>query len=82
MVMSDYIDELLDKSKSTSTDSKVMKQLVSIIKDNTNGISKQEMFKQLNWGRGIKFSPYRRGLMQHKNIFDVGRKTPLYIWKE
>ena len=82
IVMSDYIDELLGKSKSTSTDSKVMQQLVSIIKDNTNGISKQEMFKQLNWGRGIKFSPYRRGLMQHKNIFDVGRKTPLYIWKE
>ena len=80
-LMSDYIDELLFRSKSTSLTSEAMTKLVSIIKDSENGISKKDLFKQLNWGRGIKFSKYRRALMQHKNIHDVGRKTPLYIWK-
>ena len=80
--MSNYIDELLSKSNATSSKSKTMVKLISIIKNSSNGISKAELFSHLGWGRGIKFSPYRRALMKHKNIFDVGRKTPLYIWKD
>jgi|APSaa5957512576_1039674.scaffolds.fasta_scaffold05695_2 glycosyltransferase involved in cell wall biosynthesis len=81
VLMSNYIDELLSKSKATSVNSKSMTKIIKLIKDNSNGISKKELFTHLNWGRGIKFSPYRRALMKHKNIYDVGRKTPLYIWK-
>ncbi len=80
--MSAYIDELLTKSKSVSASSKTMLKMIKIIKDSENGISKADLFKHFTWGRGIKFSPYRRALMKHKNIYDVGRKTPLYIWKD
>ncbi len=32
---------------------------------------KKEIMDFLGWGRGIKWSPYRRALMLHPNIFDV-----------
>ena len=34
----------------------------------------------LGWGRGIKWSPYRRALMNHPKIFDVMDDYPMYIW--
>ena len=36
----------------------------------------------LGWGRGIKFTPYRRSLLAHPNIYDVNDSIPKYIWKE
>jgi len=80
MTMSSYIDELLESSKTISSDSKSMDKIISIIKNSSTGISKEDLFKQLGWGRGFKFTPYRRGLMTHSNIHDVGRKFPLYRW--
>lgn len=79
--MSNYIDELVSTSKSVSVKSKSMQKIIDIIKDSPTGISKHDLFQQLNWGRSIKFSPYRRTLMQHANIKDVGRKFPLYRWQ-
>ena len=34
----------------------------------------------LNWGRGIKWSPYLT-LMEHPNIYDVNDGEPKYCWK-
>ena len=80
--MSDYIDELLSKSKTVSSDSESMKKIITTIKNSPTGISKEDLFKPLKWGRGFKFSPYRRALMTHPNITDVGRKFPLYRWTD
>ena len=82
IVMSDYIDELLAKSKTVSYDSESMKKIITAIKNSPTGISKEDLFKPLKWGRGFKFSPYRRALMTHPNITDVGRKFPLYRWTD
>ena len=34
-------------------------------------MSKKEMMNFVGWGRGIKWTPYRRALMNHPNIYDV-----------
>jgi len=76
--MSNYIDDLVSKLKSTS--SQVTDKLVSTIKEKGQ-ITKHELFKEhLGWGRGIKFGPYRRSLMNHKNIYDIIDETPTYCW--
>ena len=36
----------------------------------------------VGWGRGIKWSPYRRALMKHPNIYDVNDSEPKYCWNE
>jgi hypothetical protein len=36
----------------------------------------------LCWGRGIKWTPYRRALMNHPNIYDVNGSNPIYCWKD
>ena len=36
----------------------------------------------VGWGRGIKWTPYRRALMNHPNIYDVMDEYPKYIWKK
>ena len=76
--MSNYIDYLVSKLK--TTDSQVTNKLVSVIKEKGQ-ITKHELFKEhLGWGRGIKFGPYRRALMKHKNICDIIDETPTYCW--
>ena len=42
----------------------------------------KEILDNLNWSRGIKWTPYRRALMNHPNIYDVNGSTPHYCWKE
>ena len=36
----------------------------------------------VGWGRGIKWSPYRRALMKHPNIYDSNGENPTYSWKD
>ena len=47
-----------------------MKSIIEWIKDGKS-ITKRDIMDKLNWGRGIKWTPYRRALMNHPNIFDV-----------
>ena len=79
--MSDYIDSLLDKQSHMSYTSERFQEIVSWIK-NSGKVSKEELIDKLGWGRGIKWTPYRRSLMKHQNIFDVNSSTPTYCWKE
>ena len=78
--MSNYMDELLLKQK-TMGDSDKLKEIIGWIKDRKR-ITKTEIMTNLNWGRGIKWTPYRRALMNHPNIFDVYDSEPVYIWRD
>ena len=37
---------------------------------------------RLGWGRGIKWTPYRRALLKNPNIYDVMDQQPMYYWKD
>ena len=76
--MSEYIDSLVSKTK-TMSDTEVMKGLVDFVKENRQ-VTKREINAKLGWGRGIKWTPYRRALMNHPNIYDTLSEIPTYTW--
>ena len=78
--MSEYIDELLGQTK-TMGESDTFKKIVGWIKEE-KVLRKDQIMTKLGWGRGIKWTPYRRALMKHPNIFDVKNERPAYCWKE
>ena len=78
--MNDYMNGLLLKQK-VMGDSDKLKEIIGWIKDNKS-MTKQEIMTKLDWGRGIKWTPYRRALMNHPNIYDVNDSEPTYNWKE
>ena len=78
--MSQYMDDLLGKQKVMS-DTKVLQGIIEFIKKN-KVVSKLDIMHKLNWSRGIKWSPYRRALMNHSNIFELKESIPKYCWKE
>jgi len=57
-----------------------MNEIIQFIRERES-VTKKELMGFLNWGRGIKFSPYRRALMNHPNIYDVDGEEPRYFWK-
>ena len=64
------------------TNSKHTKKLIETI-ENRGSISKIDLFKHYcGWGRGIKWTSYRRALMNHPNIYDVIESEPTYKWVE
>jgi hypothetical protein len=78
--MSNYIDYLISKLKTTNTP--VTDKLISTIKEKGQ-ITKRELFRDtLGWGRGMKFGPYRRALIKHPNIYDTMDESPTYCWIE
>jgi len=79
--MSDYMDKLLDKTHKIGDNSGRFKEVVQWIK-NSGTVSKEELIDKLGWGRGIKWTPYRRALMNHPNIYDVNGSNPTYCWKD
>ena len=78
--MSNYIDDLLSKQK-VMGDSDTLKEIINHIKTNKS-VTKKDLGDFLGWGRGIKFTPYRRALMNHPNIFDTFSNRPTYNWIE
>ena len=78
--MSGYINTLVCKTKQMKF-SKKLNELIDFIKE-SGSVTKREVMTFLGWGRGIKFTPYRRALMDHPNIYDVNGSIPKYIWKE
>ena len=76
--ISDYIDDLIDRQKCIQSD--VTTRLIDIIKSKGQ-VTTTELFNSyLGWGRGIKFGPYRRALLNHENIYDTIDSTPYYCW--
>lgn len=76
--MSDRIDEIVKSC--FVINSKKLEELIEIIKAE-GPLTKSELFKHCLWGRGIKWSPYRRGLLSHPNIYDQVGEEPKYIWR-
>ena len=77
--MNDYINDLLNRQK-VMGDTDKLKEIIDFIKK--GAVTKQQIMDYLGWGRGIKWSPYRRSLMKHPNIFDVMDEYPMYIWRD
>lgn len=75
--MSHYITHLI--TTLPSRDSATTLQLIDMIRQN-GVMSKSEIMKNLSWGRGIAWTPYRRALLQHPNIFDTAGADPRYQW--
>jgi hypothetical protein len=61
-------------------DSDKLKEIIEFIKKGP--ATKDQIMDFVGWGRGIKWSPYRRALMNHPKIFDVMDDYPMYIWIE
>ena len=78
--MTEYMDKLVMETRAVK-DTDKFKEIVGWIKS-AGGLSKDEIITKLQWGRGIKWTPYRRALMNHPNIFDVNDKEPRYFWRE
>ena len=77
--MSEYMNDLLSRQK-VMGDSDKLKEIIEFIKKGP--ATKRELMDYLGWGRGIKWSPYRRALMKHPNIYDVMDEYPKYVWKD
>ena len=78
--MSSYMNELLLKQK-VMGDSDKLKEIIEFIKKNKS-VTKKQIMNFVGWGRGIKWTPYRRALMNHPNIFDTMDEYPKYMWKD
>ena len=76
--MSDYIDDLLSRQK-VMGQTKKFDEILEYIKK-SKSVSKKDMMDFVGWGRGIKWSPYRRALMNHPNVYDVFDEYPRYVW--
>jgi len=77
--MNEYMNDLLSRQK-VMGDSDKLKEIIEFIKKGP--VKKKEMMDFVGWGRGIKWTPYRRALMNHPNIYDVMDEYPMYVWKD
>ena len=76
--LSKDIDEVINSVKPAPKDGEGMKKLLKDIKENGE-MTKRELITQ-RWGSGIKFTPYRRALMEHDNVMDRHQRIPAYVW--
>ena len=78
--MVDNINTIVDGTHKMGQSEK-LEELINIIKEH-GSITKIELFSKMGWGRGIKWTPYRRALLSHPNIYDTMSVEPTYNWKE
>ena len=77
--MNDYMNDLLSRQKVMGGSNK-LKEIIEFIKKGP--ATKKDIMNFVGWGRGIKWTPYRRALMNHPNIFDTMDEYPKYIWSD
>ena len=77
--MNDYMNDLLSKQK-VMGDSTRFQDILEFIQKNKS-VTKKELIEFVGWGRGIKWTPYRRALMKHPNVYDVMGTEPKYVWR-
>ena len=78
--LSDDIDKVIDSTPSANPNGEGMKKVLRDIKEKGE-MTKRELITQ-RWGSGIKFTPYRRALMEHPNVMDKHQRIPTYVWVE
>lgn len=78
-ILSDYITTLTASLPARHSDT--TRQIEQLIRSRGQ-MTKSQIMKTLSWGRGIGWTPYRRALLQHPNIFDTTGPTPTYQWVE
>jgi hypothetical protein len=78
--MSNYMDDFLSRQKVMGNSDK-FKEILDFIRK-SGYTTKRDVNNFVGWGRGIKWSPYRRALMNHPNVYDVRGEKPKYVWKE
>lgn len=74
--MNVYMNHLLFHQRAVG-DTDKLKEIIQYIKSRGE-VTKTELINWLDWGRGIKWTPYRRALMNHPNIFDENSSEPKY----
>ena len=79
--MSNYIDDLVKRLPNLKK-SKKINDIKQMIKDTPEGMTKKEIIEKLRWGGGILWTPYRRALLDDKNIYDINDKQPSYFYKK
>lgn len=78
--LSKDIDEVVNSVKPAPEDGKAMTKILKDLKE-AGSMTKRELISQ-RWGSGIKFTPYRRALMEHPNVMDTHQRISTYQWVE
>jgi hypothetical protein len=84
LLYSTEMDKMCDEIKSLLSKavcSPKVDELVEYVKEHKS-VTKKELFDTMGWGRGIKWTPYRRALMTHPNIYDTTSSESTYNWRE
>lgn len=79
-VLSTDIDTLMAMLPRRHTDA--YHRLVNLVQASGRMTKRELMTSHLNWGRSLPFTPYRRALLDHPNIFDEMGPDPAYVWKD
>lgn len=75
--LNDYLTQLISTLPRRET--KATEELVDLIRARGR-ITKTELMRNLKWGRGIAWTPYRHALLAHPNIYDTTGAEPVYQW--
>lgn len=78
--MLENIGNIIDSTRKMS-DTEMLNKMFDIIKEH-GSITKRELIHIMGWGRGIGWTPYRRALMEHPNIYDSTTSEATYFWRE
>ena len=78
--LSKDIDMVIESAPSANPNGEGMKKVLKDLKE-AGSMTKRELISQ-RWGSGIKFTPYRRALMEHPNVMDTHQRISTYQWVE
>ena len=76
--LSEDIDAVVESTKKANPDGEGMGKILKDLKE-AGSMTKRELISQ-RWGSGIKFTPYRRALMEHPNVMDTHQRISTYQW--
>ena len=76
--LSEDIDAVVESAPKANVDGKAMTKILKDLKE-AGSMTKRELISQ-RWGSGIKFTPYRRALMEHPNVMDTHQRISTYQW--
>ena len=72
------INKVIKSAPSANPNGDGMKKILKDLKE-AGSMTKRELISQ-RWGSGIKFTPYRRALMEHPNVMDTHQRISTYQW--